>query len=188
MENRDWVVGGLRQVMKDADLTSGLDSGGDDRILKQLSADHLRARKGKQDTSRPDGPHGFRIQSCIPPNRLVTCIAMLGERLRRPLGLVAELLQQGEDIELFAAQRVTQGYGLEQQGLQLARLLALRARGLGSVLTTLHLGAEQEAAKLLGLPDNVLQVALLPVAYTKGTDFKRAERPPVSTITHYNGW
>ncbi len=66
--------------------------------------------------------------------------------------------------------------------------LALRSRGLGSALTTLHLAYEQEAAKLLGLPDNVLQVALLPVAYTEGTDFKRAEREPVSTITHWNGW
>lgn len=66
--------------------------------------------------------------------------------------------------------------------------LALRARGLGSALTTLHLGAEQEAAELLGLPDNVLQVALLPVAYTVGTDFKRAERPPITSITHWNGW
>lgn len=66
--------------------------------------------------------------------------------------------------------------------------LALRARGLGSALTTLHLLHEAEAAKLLGIPDDVLQVALLPVAYTKGTDFKRAERPPVSTITHWNAW
>ena len=32
------------------------------------------------------------------------------------------------------------------------------------MLTTLHLIYEQEAAKLLGIPDNVLQVALLPVA------------------------
>jgi hypothetical protein len=52
----------------------------------------------------------------------------------------------------------------------------------------LHLIAEQEAAKILGLPDNILQVALLPVAYTRGTDFKRAARPPVSTVTHWNGW
>lgn len=66
--------------------------------------------------------------------------------------------------------------------------LALRARGLGSALTTLHLLHEQEAAKLLGIPDDVMQVALLPVAYTIGTDFKRAERPPVSTITHWNAW
>jgi hypothetical protein len=26
------------------------------------------------------------------------------------------------------------------------------------------------------------------VAYTKGTDFKRAARPDPSTITHVNGW
>ena len=66
--------------------------------------------------------------------------------------------------------------------------LALRSRGLGSVLTTLHLIHEKEAAQVLGIPDDVVQVALLPVAYTKGTDFKRAERPPVSGITHWNTW
>ena len=66
--------------------------------------------------------------------------------------------------------------------------LALRARGLGSALTTLHLIHEAEAAEVLGLPDDVLQVALLPVAYTQGTNFKRAKRPPVSTITHWNSW
>jgi nitroreductase len=66
--------------------------------------------------------------------------------------------------------------------------LALRARGLGSALTTLHLLHEQEAAQILGLPENVLQVALLPVAYTLGTEFKRAERPPIATVTHWNAW
>jgi nitroreductase len=66
--------------------------------------------------------------------------------------------------------------------------LALRARGLGSTLTTMHIINEQAAAKLLGIPDNVHQVALLPVAYTKGTDFKRAARPPAATVTHWNAW
>ena len=66
--------------------------------------------------------------------------------------------------------------------------LALRARGLGSTLTTLHLMEEKAAAELLGIPDNVMQVALLPVAYTKGTDFKPAKRPPVAKITHWNTW
>ena len=66
--------------------------------------------------------------------------------------------------------------------------LALRARGLGSCLTSLHLGHEKEAADLLGIPDDVMQVALLPVAYTKGTDFKRAKRPEPSTIIHWNQW
>ena len=66
--------------------------------------------------------------------------------------------------------------------------LALRARGLGSALTTLHLLHEAEAAELLGIPDNVMQVALLPVGYTIGTDFKRAARAPVAEITHWNSW
>ena len=66
--------------------------------------------------------------------------------------------------------------------------LALRSRGLGSTLTTLHLMHEREAADLLGIPDDVMQVALLPVAYTLGTDFKRANRPPVANITHWNEW
>ncbi len=66
--------------------------------------------------------------------------------------------------------------------------LALRARGLGSCLTTLHLGFEKEAAEILDLPEDVVQTALLPVAYTLGTDFKPAARPPVAEITHWNGW
>lgn len=66
--------------------------------------------------------------------------------------------------------------------------LALRSRGLGSTLTTLHLFGEDEAAKLLGIPEGVSQVGLLPVAYTKGTDFKRANRPDPATITSFDGW
>jgi nitroreductase len=62
--------------------------------------------------------------------------------------------------------------------------LALRSRGLGSALTTLHLVHEREAAELLGLDfEKVAQVALLPVAWTRGTDFKPAARPDPATIT-----
>jgi nitroreductase len=65
--------------------------------------------------------------------------------------------------------------------------LALRSRGLGSALTTLHLMHEREAAELLGLDFAAFtQVALLPVAYTRGTDFKRAARPGPETITWWN--
>ena len=66
--------------------------------------------------------------------------------------------------------------------------LALRSRGLGSVLTTLHLFKEREAAELLGIPADISQVALIPVAYTKGTSFKPAERPPVEGIVHWDTW
>jgi len=66
--------------------------------------------------------------------------------------------------------------------------LALRARGLGSALTTLHLAHEDEAAALLGIPDGIMQVGLLPVAYTIGTDFKPVKRPPLDTVLHWNQW
>ncbi len=62
--------------------------------------------------------------------------------------------------------------------------LALRSRGLGSCYTTIHLGKEREAAELLGIPDHMSQAGLLPVAYTKGTDFKPAARPPIEEITY----
>ena len=62
--------------------------------------------------------------------------------------------------------------------------LALRSRGLGSCLTTLHLAKEQEAAEILGIPDHLTQAGLIPVAYTKGTDFKPAKRDDVAEITY----
>ncbi len=68
-------------------------------------------------------------------------------------------------------------------------MLALRARGLGSAWTTLHLPAEAEVAALLGIPhDRYTQAGLFPVAYTKGTDFKPASRVPASELTHWDTW
>ncbi len=66
--------------------------------------------------------------------------------------------------------------------------LALRSRGLGSVWTTFHLAHERETAELLGIPPNVSQAALLPVAYTIGTDFRPADRRPVEEITYWDNW
>lgn len=66
--------------------------------------------------------------------------------------------------------------------------LALRSRGLGSTLTTYHLTYEAEAAQLLGLPENVTQVGLLPVAYTTVTDFKPAPRNPLEQVAFADRW
>jgi nitroreductase len=68
-------------------------------------------------------------------------------------------------------------------------LLALRERGLGSAWTTLHLAYEKDVAELLGIPfDDFTQAGLFPVAYTKGTDFKAAERMPLGDIVHFDAW
>jgi len=68
-------------------------------------------------------------------------------------------------------------------------MLAARSRGLGTAWTTAHLAHEREAAELLGIPyDEVMQAALIPVAYTIGTDFKPARRKPLGSMLHWDAW
>lgn len=68
-------------------------------------------------------------------------------------------------------------------------MLAARARGLGTAWTTLHLMQEKAVADIIGIPyDDFMQVALIPIAYTKGTLFKPAYRPPVESVMHFNEW
>jgi nitroreductase len=68
-------------------------------------------------------------------------------------------------------------------------MLAARSRGLGSVWTTFHLMHEREAAEILGIPyERITQAALIPVAYTIGTDFKPAKRKPLAEVVHRDRW
>ena len=70
-------------------------------------------------------------------------------------------------------------------------MLALRARGIGTAWTTLHLigDGEKQAADLLGIPfEDYAQGGLFPIAYTKGTDFKLAKRLPAEQLTHWDTW
>ncbi|HEU5376064.1 MAG TPA: nitroreductase family protein [Ktedonobacteraceae bacterium] len=68
-------------------------------------------------------------------------------------------------------------------------MLAARARGLGTAWTTFHLDYEEEAAEILGIPyHQVTQAALLPVAYTLGTNFKPAPRASVENVVHWDQW
>jgi hypothetical protein len=53
----------------------------------------------------------------------------------------------------------------------------------------LHLPHEREAAAILGIPyERVTQAALIPVAYTRGTDFKPAHRVPLASVAHWDAW
>lgn len=67
-------------------------------------------------------------------------------------------------------------------------MLALRSRGLASAWTTVHLENEVKVAGLFGIPTNVTQVALLPVAYPIGTDFRPAERLPARDVIYRDKW
>ncbi len=66
-------------------------------------------------------------------------------------------------------------------------MLALRARGLGSIWATVTTRREREIAELLGIPhEEYTQVGFFPIAYTEGTDFRKAWRKPVSEVLSYN--
>jgi nitroreductase len=68
-------------------------------------------------------------------------------------------------------------------------MLAARTYGLGTCWTTLHLYYEREAAQILGIPhDQVMQAALIPVAYTQGTTFHPAPRHTLANVVHWNHW
>ena len=67
-------------------------------------------------------------------------------------------------------------------------MLALRARRLASAWTTLHLLFEAEVRDLLGMPDNVTQAALLPVAWLTGGELHKARRLPLSEVGYWDTW
>ena len=67
--------------------------------------------------------------------------------------------------------------------------VAARGLGLGTVLTTLHRHHEDEIEQLLGIPDNVETVALIPVGYpADGEHFGGSRRRPVEEVTFHERW
>jgi len=67
-------------------------------------------------------------------------------------------------------------------------MLAARARGLGTVWTTIT-PLQSELAEIIDIPHpDVLQAALIPVAYTKGTKFLPAPRTSLETFVHWDRW
>jgi nitroreductase len=64
--------------------------------------------------------------------------------------------------------------------------LALRARGLGTTWVTAALQDEARVKDVLGIPPEVTEIVLLPVAWTIGTEFRRAPRLPAREITFFD--
>ena len=63
--------------------------------------------------------------------------------------------------------------------------LAARALGLGTRLTTADLRREEEVKALLGIPEHVETVTLLPLGYPQGS-FGPTARRPAQEVTSYN--
>jgi nitroreductase len=68
-------------------------------------------------------------------------------------------------------------YGAVQQ-----LMLAARAHGIGSTLTTLYSGHEAEVRELLGLPADALTMALIPLGYPSRGRWAQPKRRPLDTV------
>lgn len=66
-------------------------------------------------------------------------------------------------------------------------MLAARALGLGTTLTTLHRGHEEDIRKLLGIPDGVETMAMIPIGHPKGK-FGVPNRQPVEKVAYWEAW
>jgi nitroreductase len=74
-------------------------------------------------------------------------------------------------------------YGAVQQ-----LCLAARAYGIGTSLTTLYGGHEEELRELLGLPSDALTMALIPMGYPAKGRWAQPRRKPVEEVVHWNRW
>jgi nitroreductase len=66
-------------------------------------------------------------------------------------------------------------------------ILAARSFGLGTVLTTLHLCYEEQVRRALGIPEDHLSFAMMPIGYPI-EEFRRVTRKHVSKVTFENRW
>ena len=66
-------------------------------------------------------------------------------------------------------------------------LLAARALGLGSTLTTRHLQYERETEAAMGIPEGYHSYAILPIGYPMGR-FGPVGRGPLSEVVYLDRW
>jgi nitroreductase len=66
-------------------------------------------------------------------------------------------------------------------------LLAARALGLGSTLTTRHITYEKEVDAAMGIPPGYHSYAILPIGYPMGR-FGPVGRGPLSEVVYLDGW
>jgi len=134
----------------------------------------INVREGK-----PDEQHKYQFK-----RMLRSAVHLVDHVHEVPIHILACFKGRLESEDLFTQ---ASGYGSIIPAVW-SLMLALRSRGLASALTTIHLLFEKAVATLLGIPDDVTQVVLLPVAYSIGTDFKPAERRPLQEVVYWDHW
>jgi nitroreductase len=108
---------------------------------------------------------------------------VLVDNLRHAPALILCCLQ-GEPLEGGIHQSTY--YGSIYPAIQ-NLMLAARAKGIGSTMTTLHKAREREIKQLLAIPDDVTTIALIPLGYPLGK-WGRPKRKAQGEVTYWNVW
>lgn len=150
--------------------------------LQREGLDAFRADAGHA----PSRMSGSVLNRNTRGEQLSESVSYLIERMEQVPVLVLPWVRTHRRVEGLPSFYLASYYGSILQAVW-SMMLALRARGLGSTWTTLLLWKEREVAELLGLDyEHYTLAGMFPVAYTKGTDFKPAQRASVTEVLHWN--
>ncbi len=131
------------------------------------------------------------IPTDMPPaqQRMLNAAAHLAAHMDEvPVILLACMLKEYPPLAPLGNQRANAGavYGSIYPAVQ-NMLLACRALGVGTTLTTLHCFFEEELKQKLGIPENMEVSALLPLGFPEGK-FGPTSRRPVEEVIHWDRW
>jgi nitroreductase len=155
----------------------------DDRATVKKLADEYRAAMGVMQSGGAPSPR--YLSGNVPrEDKLLESAYALVEKLDDMPAILIPLMPgrpDGKDVVNQASM-----WGSIVQAVW-SFMLALRSRGLGSIWATVTTRREREIATLLDIPyEEYTQVGFFPIAYTIGTDFRKAWRKPVSEVLRYN--
>ncbi len=113
---------------------------------------------------------------------------------RRVYGAAQYLEDHMEDVPVFILACIQAGPGTTTSGSSIYPavqniLLAARGLGLGSVLTTRQTRFEEEIKQLLGIPEGVVTMAMLPIGFpAEGARYGPTRRRPVEEVAFNERW
>jgi nitroreductase len=153
----------------------------DPAVKRQVQAYYKRAYDefvsgyyGQHKAATPEGPARDKME------RQQAAVAHLTEHLHEAPVWIVACVRDG------AGKALKGGGGSIYPAVQ-NMLLAARALGLGSVLTTRHMLFGEEVDAIFGLPQGVSAYAILPIGYPEGK-FGPVGRKPIEDFVHRNRW
>lgn len=153
----------------------------DDPTVRHAMAEIWRA--GSKDlTAAAAAPSLPKVERA---DEMMNSVRYLNEHLHEVPMLLVPVIQGRPQMESMFQQATLWGSILPAVW---SFMLALRARGLGSCWTTVHLERERQMAELLQIPSDYTQAGLFPIAYTIGTDFKPGARLASQSAVSWNSF